>query len=135
MVAESLPEQGKDDPSSAPVESAPHVGGNPEDEDLLVDQGMAMEAMIRGLMIGELTAEVQRMQQAREAQAVGTAQNILGTKLGKPPSPSAEKKLGGKSGTSSFRAHILCMGDSCPELVAAVEDPAQGPMTLANWAP
>ena len=34
-----------------------------------------------------------------------------------------------------FRAYILCMGSRYPDLVTAVEDSAQGPMTMANWAP
>ena len=98
-----------------------------------------MEAMIRGLIgearakdqqrIGELTAKVQRMQQARDAPAVATAQNILET--GK--AASLPRRRG-----SVARLQFSCVHPvhgRYPELVAAVEDPAQGSMTMANWAP
>ena len=99
-----------------------------------------MEAMIRGLIgearaedqqrIGELTAEVQRMQQARDAPAVAAARNIHDPNLGKPPVFRGEEEWYLK-----YRAYILCMGEREPSMVAAVKDPAQGPMTMANWAP
>ena len=71
------------------------------------------------------------MQRARDAPAVATAQNILDTKLGKPPAFRGEEARWQEL-YFKFRAYILCMEGRYPDLVTAVEDPAQGPMTMAN---
>ena len=62
-----------------------------------------------------------------EGGASGT-RGILDTKLGKP------LVFGGKSGTSTFARTSCAWAAATPDLVAAVEDPAQGPLELSNGA-
>ena len=105
---------------------------------------MSMEAVIRGWIeearvedqrrIVELTA--QRLQQMRGG-AAGTAStqpamNLLDARLGKPPVFRGEETKW-QEWYFKFRACIMCSGDRYPELVTAIEDPAQGPMDTTRW--
>ena len=62
-----------------------------------------------------------------EGRASGT-RGILDTKLEKP------LVFGGKSGTSTFERTSCAWAAATLDLVAAVEDPAQGPLELSNGA-
>ena len=105
-----------------------------------------MEAVIRGWIgearvedqrrIGELTAQVQRLQQTRAA-AVGAAgrqptTNGLDTRLGKPPVFRGEEARW-QEWYFRFRAYVMCSGDRYPDLVTAIEDPAQGTLDTTLW--
>ena len=105
-----------------------------------------MESVIRGWIgeaklkdqrrVGELTAEVQRLQQVRGAAArtamTQPATNLLDTRLGKPPVFRGEETKW-QEWYFKFRAYIMCSGDRYPELVTAMEDPTQGPMDTTRW--
>ena len=99
------------------------------------DQNIA--ALIRGWIgeatgedqrrIGELTAQVQRLQRSRAAAAGAGAQpqlptNFLDARLGKPPVFRGEETKW-QEGFFKLRAYIMCSGDRYPELVTVIEDP------------
>ena len=106
----------------------------------------SVETVIRGWIgearvedqrrIGELTAQVQRLQQMRGAAAGAAATqpatNLLDARLGKPPVFRGEETKW-QEWYFKFRAYIMCSGDRYPELVTAIEDPAQGPMDTTRW--
>ena len=104
-----------------------------------------MEAVIRGWIgearvgdqgrIGELTAQVQRVQQTQAAAAGAGPQpttNVLDMVLGKPPVFRGEEEIW-QEWHFKFRTYIMCSGDRYPYLVRAVEDPAQGTMDTTLW--
>ena len=76
----------------------------------------------------ELTAQVQRLQQMRGSAAGATvpqqAMNLMDARPGKPPVFRGEDTKW-QGWYFKFRAYMLCSGDRHPELVTAVEDPAQ----------
>ena len=85
--------------------------------------------------IGELTASVQRLQQSRARAAGAVPQpktNILDTKLGKPPILRGDE-TNWQEWYFKFREYTMCTGDKYPELVTAIEDPAQRPMDTTRW--
>ena len=105
-----------------------------------------MESVIRGWIgearfedqrrIGELAAQVQTLQQVRDAAAgapvTQPATNLLDAMLEKPPVfRGVETKW--QEWYFKFRAKITCSDDRYPELVTAVEDQAQGPMDTTRW--
>ena len=88
--------------------------------------------------IGELTAQAQRLRQARAA-AAGAAvpqrtTNVLDTMLGKPPVFRGEEARW-QEWYFKFRAYIMCIGDRYPDFVTAVGDPARGTMDTTLWDP
>ena len=101
-----------------------------------------MESVIRGWIgeprlgdqrgIGELTAQVQRLQQVRGTAAETAVTQPATNRLGKPPVFRGEETKW-QEWYFKFREYIMCSGDKYPELVTAIEDPAQGPMDTTRW--
>ena len=60
------------------------------------------------------------------------ATNLLDTRLGKPPVFRGEETKW-QEWYLKFRAYIVCSNDRHPDLVTAVEDPAQGTMDTTRW--
>ena len=56
----------------------------------------------------------------------------MDARLGKPPVFRCEETKW-KEWYFKFRAYIMCSGDRYPDLVTAIEDPAQGPMVTTRW--
>ena len=104
-----------------------------------------MEMVIRGWIgearvedqrrIGELTAQVQRTNaRARQQEQLCRSQQRTSWTHGwASHQSSVERRRNGKSGTSSSEHTSYAAEDRYPELVTAIEDPAQGPMDTTRW--